>query len=76
MTTAADLITYLTTLPPDTEIEVLEAYRRHYDTCTKWVALDLDTYSDNMDLIDFTSGPQVKPDHPYHGKRVLFLGAE
>lgn len=70
MTTAQQLIDYLTTLPPDTEIEVLEAYSRHYDTCTMWVPLDLNhPYSDSMDLIAFGGGP-------YKGKTILFLGVE
>ncbi|OHD27936.1 MAG: hypothetical protein A2Y38_07275 [Spirochaetes bacterium GWB1_59_5] len=74
MTTAHQMIDYLTTLPPDTEIEVLEAYRSHYDTCTRWVPLDLNhPYSDSMDLIAFTN---VAEGHPYRGKTILFLGVE
>lgn len=71
MTTARELIEYLSTLPPDTEIEVLEAYRAHYDTITRWEPLELGPYSNTMDLIRFD---RVAESHPYHGKTVLFLG--
>lgn len=71
MTTAQQMIDYLSTLPPDTEIEVLERYTCGYETGTRWVPLELGPYSDTMDLICFDTAAEG---HPYHGKTVLFLG--
>ena len=72
MTTVAELIDYLTTLPPDTEIEVLERYHCHYETSTRWVALELGPYSGTMDLITWPAEARGA----YAGKTVLFLGEE
>ena len=45
MTTAAQLIEYLQTLPPDTSIQVLKECHAHFETWTKWVDLDLSSGS-------------------------------
>ena len=72
MTTAREMIDYLSTLPPNTEIEVLERYSAGYETGTRWVALELGPYSNSMDLLTW---PPEAP-HAYAGKTVLFLGDE
>ena len=40
MTTAAELIKYLETLPPETSIQVLKQNSIGYETWTTWVDLD------------------------------------
>ena len=40
-TTAAQLITFLQKLPPDTKIEVLEEWHRNWDTSTNFIDLEL-----------------------------------
>ncbi len=46
--TAGELIEFLKTLPPDTQVEVLREYTSGYNTCTEWVPLNLGEYSPNV----------------------------
>lgn len=48
MTTVKQLIKYLEQFPEDTEVNVLQEYSGSYYTSTRWVALDLDEYSENI----------------------------
>lgn len=43
MTTVAQLIEYLKTLPPDAQVRVLEERTRNYETVTEWVDLEIGT---------------------------------
>ena len=43
MTTVAQFIDYLKTLPPDAKVRVLEERTRGYATTTEWVDLELKT---------------------------------
>jgi hypothetical protein len=61
MTTVKEFLQFLETLPEDTEVCVAESYYG-YEPGTKWVNLDLDQYSGNVDY--FT----------YNGKTSLYLG--
>ena len=42
MTTAAELIEYLLTLPPETSVQVLAEVKAGYESWTKWVDLDIE----------------------------------
>jgi len=54
MTTVAEFITYLETLPSETTVEVLQEYTGSYYTSTCYVDLDLGKYSENCDLLGTT----------------------
>jgi len=41
MTTVAQFIDYLKTLPPETQIRVLEERTRNWETTTQWANLDV-----------------------------------
>jgi hypothetical protein len=71
MCKASELIEYLQTLDPDTEVEVLRFDCIGYGHTTSWHPLDLDVYSDNKDYHDWSDKPL---DKGYGGKKVLFLG--
>lgn len=52
MTTAAQFIEYLKTLPPDTEIKVVNVYDGAWCQLSENVDLNLDEHSDNCSLYD------------------------
>lgn len=54
MTTVRELITYLESLPEDTEVSVIEGYDCGYSYCTKEVELNLCPENGNVDFTDFT----------------------
>ena len=58
MTTAASLITYLQTLPPETPIKVLEEITVGYNTTTKWVDLNI-TNPDLSDTAYYNEDPKM-----------------
>lgn len=62
MTTAQQLIDYLKTLPPETEVSVLREDNRSWSTYTEWADLNLEPYGGNVDY--FSTG----------GKHYLFMG--
>lgn len=72
MCKASELIEFLKTVDPDTEVEVLRFVRIGHGHTTAWDALDLGDYSDNLDCFDYTD----KEEGPYAGKKVLFLGED
>jgi hypothetical protein len=56
MTTVAEFIEYLKTLPPETTIKVMEECHSNYSVYTSWTDLELpDQYgsSDNAEFFDF-----------------------
>lgn len=69
------LIEYLQTLPPETEVNVLEIGSSGYEMTHKWVPLELGEYSDTCDFIDLTNNPFVKDDDPRKNSKSLDLGS-
>jgi hypothetical protein len=76
MATAAELIEYLKTIPPDTEVEVLQEDRDGWITSTRWVSLALGDFSDTVFFADYANDTCVKETSHYFGKKVLFLGED
>lgn len=79
MTTVAELIKYLETLPPDTIVETLKECdsRYYYSTHVKVVDLELpdeNGWSDNIEFIDFTNNQFVEFDDMYCTKTYLRIG--
>jgi hypothetical protein len=52
MATAVELIEYLQTLPPETEIQVLERYSNAFSTDTRWEPLEIAEHSDTLFLCE------------------------
>lgn len=50
MTTVAQFIEYLSTLPPETKVEAVEVYSGEWCQESQMTELDLDRYSDNLQL--------------------------
>jgi hypothetical protein len=73
MTTAAQLIAYLQTLPPDTQIEILKENSRGYESYVTHIPLVI---NEGSNFIDFRNNPHVKPESPYFNKTVLELGEQ
>lgn len=73
-TSITQLIEYLKTLPPDTELSVVRGYDCGYSTCTEEVPLDLDPITGNVDFADYTGNKFVKPDSPLRNKKYLVFG--
>lgn len=57
--TVHELIEYLKTLPPDTELRVVTTYDCGYETCAKFVPLKV---SENVDYVD-TAGNRFMEKH-------------
>lgn len=75
MTTAAQLIKYLQTLPPETIIEVLEEHTCGYESYVEFTDLDL-VGGDCHGFIDFRNVTWVPTDNPNYGKCFLQLGCK
>lgn len=75
MTTAADLIAYLQTLPPETIIEVLEEHTCGYESYVEFADLNLES-SEYHDFIDFRNATWVPTNNPNYGKCFLQLGCK
>lgn len=74
MTTAAQLITYLKTLPEDTEVSVVEFISSGYAGYAEETPLDIE---ENTYFVDFNKhGPESIAKLPPHvvGKSFLVLG--
>jgi len=62
-----ELIEYLKTLPPETEVETLSS--NYYGD-----ADEVTLQPDFLYYTDYTSNVRVKEDHPMYGKKVLLIG--
>lgn len=62
MTCVADLISYLQTLPPETEVKVLNAFYTSWSTCVEFSDIDISTMSENVEYHESTN--------------TLYLGSE
>lgn len=72
MTTVAQLITYLQTLPQEGIVEVLQEETKGWDTITSMKDLDIDAIS----ILDFTSKEHYEEKYPHlYGKVFVQLGA-
>jgi hypothetical protein len=77
MTTVAQLIKYLQTLPLDAEVEVMSECCGNWETYTKFEPLQIpDAYgcSDNLEVHDFRDNPFVKEGDPRFGKVYVDFG--
>jgi len=73
MTTVAQLITYLQTLPQDTEVEVMVERHTNWETYVESNSLDIDN---NSDFFDGVANPHVKSNSHLYGRRILTLGSQ
>lgn len=74
MTTVKDLIEYLMGIPPDTELRVVVSYDCEYSTCTKFVPLDLDQETGNVEYTDMAGNKFVERDSGLWDRRFLDFG--
>lgn len=76
MTTVAQLIEYLQTLPLDAEVEVMSECRGSYETYTKFEPLQIPEYgcSDNLEVYDFRDNQLVKEGDPRFGRVYVDFG--
>ena len=69
--TIAEFIKFLEKFPQDAEVEVPVGL-------TRTGAADFQKFQDNecvfWEFVDYSTNPLVKQNHPYFGKKVLFLG--
>ena len=72
MTTVAQLIDYLQTLPPQTEVEVMVEHSRDYSTSVISVPLDI---NQNSDYFDGVLNPYVASNSPLFNRRILTFGS-
>jgi hypothetical protein len=68
MTTVAEFIEYLKTLPPETDVQVVESDGYY----AKFVDLEID---ENTDFTDMTGNPFAKG-KPYENSKTLYLGLD
>ncbi len=72
--TIKDLIEFLKDLPMDTELRVVEVYDCGYSQCAKFVPLDLDKYTGNIEYSDMSKNQFVKDDSELWDRRFLDFG--
>lgn len=75
MATVLDLVLYLRELPPDTEVEVVQAVgnRARGGVAPQVLPLDLIHHTTHC-FFDFNHHPLVAESSPLHGKRILTFG--
>jgi|LakMenEpi03Aug12_release.lakeMendotaPanAssembly.Ray.scaffolds.fasta_scaffold670427_2 hypothetical protein len=77
MTTVAQLIEYLQTLPQDAEVDVLKEVSANWSTWTEFTSLEIpDKYgcSDNLEVYDYRDNQFVKEGDPRFGKVYVSFG--
>ena len=77
MTTVAQLIEFLQTLPEDAEIEVMSECRDSWETYTKFEELQIpDEHgnSDNLEVYDFRDNQFVTESDPRFGRVLVCFG--
>jgi Ran GTPase-activating protein (RanGAP) involved in mRNA processing and transport len=79
MTTVAQLVEYLQTLPQDAEVDVLKEVSANWSTWTEFTALEIPGeygYSDNLEVYDFRDNQFVKEDDARFGKVYVSFGGK
>ncbi len=76
MATVKELIEYLRKIPLDTELRVVVTYDCGYSTCAKYVPLDLDENTGNVDYTNLANNKFVKFDSNLHDRRFLDFGED
>ena len=79
MTTVAQLIEYLQTLPQDAEVDVMKEVSADWSTWTTYAPLEIpDAYgcSDNLEVFDFRDNQFVKEDDLHFGKVHVRFGGK
>ena len=77
MTTVAQLIEFLQTVPQDAEVEVICECRDSWETYTKFEPLQIPDehgYSDNLEVHDFRDNQFVKEGDPRFGRVYVDFG--
>lgn len=72
MTTVKELLTYLQTLPPETEVSVRVEKTGVWECWTEMEDLNLDEYTGNVELLDFRKDSHKNSQ--YYGKCYLHFG--
>ena len=79
MTTVAQLIEYLQTLPQDAEVDVLHEEESNWTTYTEFDSLQIPNEhgcSDNLEVYDFRDNQFVKEGDPRFGKVYVMFGGK
>jgi hypothetical protein len=79
MTTVAQLVEYLQTLPQDAEVDVLKEVSANWSTWTEFTALEIPGeygYSDNLEVYDFRDNQFVTQGDPRFGKVYVSFGGK
>lgn len=76
MTTVAQLIKFLQTLPEDAEVDVMKEVSADWSTWTTFEPLQIPEYgcSDNLAVYDFRDNQFVKEGDPRFGKVYVDFG--
>ena len=79
MTTVAQLVEYLQTLPQDAEVDVLREVSENWSTWTEFTSLEIPDeygYSDNLEMYDYRDNEYVKEGDPRFGKVYVIFGGK
>ncbi len=79
MTTVAQLIEFLQTLPEDAEVDVMKEVSANWSTWTTFEPLqvpDAYGYSDNLEVYDFRDNYLVKEGDPRFGRVFVSFGGK
>lgn len=79
MTTVAQLVEYLQTLPQDAEVDVLREVSVNWSTWTEFTSLEIPDeygYSDNLEMYDYRDNEYVKEGDPRFGKVYVIFGGK
>ena len=74
MTTVKELIEYLKDVPLDTELRVVVSYDCGYSTCAKFVPLDLDEVTGNVEYTDMAGNKFIDRHSELWDRRFLDFG--
>jgi uncharacterized lipoprotein len=73
MTTVAQLIAHLQTLPQEAEVKCLSEEQCFYDIYTEWKSLNI---IDDINVIDLRGSIRIKPEDKNYNKVFVEIGSE
>ena len=73
MTTVAQLIAHLQTLPQEAIVQCLSANELSWSTTVEWIDLNID---DDINVIDLRGSIQIKPEDKNYNKVFVEIGSK
>lgn len=73
MTTVAQLIAHLQTLPQEAIVQCLSVSERSWDTSTEWIDLHI---IDDINVVDLRGNTKIKPGDKNYNKVFVEIGSK